>query len=112
LFKGLGTYVEYQWKDSFFMDNGNYLKAPGYDLVNWNLHYTFDKSLLEVGRMSIYFEIRNLFDKTYVAAANNISSSLNATTGIENGAAVLANSTGSIYAGAPRTFYGGLKVNF
>jgi iron complex outermembrane receptor protein len=112
LLKGLGIYAEYQWKDDFFMDNGNMLKAPGYDLVNVNLHYVMHPALFQVSSMSAFLEVRNIFDKTYIASANNIANSLNATTGLENGADVLANSTGSIYAGTPRTFYGGLKIKF
>ena len=50
-----------------------------------------------------YFEISNLFDETYVSGANNIADRTNVN---------LADSTGSIYAGAPRTYYGGMKVRF
>ena len=39
---GLGGFVEVQWKDSFYMDNANLLKAPGYELVNLNVHYKTD----------------------------------------------------------------------
>ena len=39
---GLGAFVEVQWKDSFYMDNANLLKAPGYELVNLNVHYNTD----------------------------------------------------------------------
>ena len=39
---GLGAFVEVQWKDSFYMDNANLLKAPGYELVNLNVHYKTD----------------------------------------------------------------------
>src|SRR5581483_5048399 len=110
--KGMGAYVEYQWKDAFFMDNGNLLRAPGYDLVNVNFHYKVDVRAPQLDSLSVFFEVKNLMDKTYIASANNISNSLNAGTGLENGASVLANSTGSIYAGMPRTLYGGLKVKF
>ena len=41
---GLGAFVEVQWKDSFYMDNANLLKAPGYELVNLNVHYKTDLS--------------------------------------------------------------------
>ena len=36
------AFVEVQWKDSFYMDNANLLKAPGYELVNLNVHYKTD----------------------------------------------------------------------
>lgn len=110
--KGLGAYVEYQWKDAFFLDNGNLLKAPGYDLVNLNVHYKPELAGGPIKSVTLFFEVRNLLDKTYIASANNVSNSLNAATGAENGASVLANATGSIYTGMPQTFYGGVKVKF
>ena len=60
----------------------------------------------------VFFEIQNLFGVTYVASANNVSDSINATTGLQNPASVVANAGGSIYAGAPRTLIGGVKIRF
>ena len=108
--KGLGAYLEYQNKAAFYMDNGNYLQAPGYQLYNLNIHYSPDLPSGPIKAFSTFFEVRNLFDTTYVASANNIGNSQ--VGGVENGAAVLANTGGSIYAGMPRTFYGGMKVKF
>ena len=51
---GLGGFVEVQWKDSFYMDNANLLKAPGYELVNLNVHYKTDLT-------SDYFKSLNLY---------------------------------------------------
>ncbi len=110
--KGLGAYLEYQWKDDFFMDNGNRLEAPGYELANLNVHYTTRPAMWGVETLSAFFEVRNLFDTTYISAANNIANTLNAGTGLENGATVLSNTTGTIYTGSPRVFYGGLKLKF
>jgi iron complex outermembrane receptor protein len=60
-----------------------------------------------------FFEVKNVLDKTYVASANNITDSINATTGIQNPGSILAaTGTGSIYAGAPRTFIAGMKLAF
>ena len=53
-----------------------------------------------------YFEVRNVLDETYIASANNITDTVTSTP------ATLANAWGSIYAGAPRTYYGGMKVRF
>jgi iron complex outermembrane receptor protein len=108
--KGLGAYLEYQNKAAFYMDNGNYLQAPGYELYTLNVHYTPDLPAGPVKAFTTYFEIRNLFDTTYVASANNIANTQ--TGGVENTAATLANTGGSIYAGMPRTFYGGMKIKF
>lgn len=108
---GLGAFVEVQWKDSFYMDNANLLKAPGYELVNLNVHYKTDLISDHFKSLNLYFEVRNVFDRTYVASANNIANSVTAG-GIQNPAAVLANTTGSIYAGSPRAFFAGMKLAF
>jgi hypothetical protein len=55
--------------------------------------------------------IQNLANKTYVASAGNITDSLNIS-GQQNGANVLATSTGSIYAGMPRASCGGFLIKF
>jgi iron complex outermembrane receptor protein len=108
---GLGAFVEVQWKDAFYMDNANLLKAPGYELVNLNVHYNTDLKSDYFKSLSMYVEVRNVFDRTYVASANNIANSVTAG-GIQNPAAVLANTTGSIYAGSPRAFFAGMKLAF
>jgi iron complex outermembrane receptor protein len=109
---GLGAFVETYWRDSFFMDNANLIKAPGYAVVNLNLHYDPSVHYDFLKGMSVFFEVENLFNKTYVASANNVSDSLSSTTGLQNPASVEAGATGSIYAGAPRTFVGGIKLRF
>lgn len=108
---GLGGFVEVQWKDSFYMDNANLLKAPGYELVNVNVHYQTDLVSESFRSLNLFLEVRNVFDSTYVASANNITNSVTAA-GLQNPASVLANTTGSIYAGSPRTFVAGMKVAF
>jgi iron complex outermembrane receptor protein len=108
---GLGAFVEVQWKDSFYMDNANLLKAPGYELVNLNVHYSTDLKSDYFKSLSMYAEVRNVFDRTYVASANNIGNSVTAA-GVQNGASVLANTTNSIYAGSPRAFVAGIKLAF
>ncbi|MBP1297289.1 TonB-dependent receptor family protein [Bradyrhizobium elkanii] len=109
--QGLGGFVEVQRKDSFYMDNANLLKAPGYELVNLNLHYKTDLVSDYFKALNLYIEVRNVFDRTYVASANNIANSVTAA-GIQNPASVLANSTNSIYAGSPRAFVAGMKIAF
>ncbi len=104
--KGAGAFAEYEWHDGFFMENANLLTAPGYELVNVNVHYSKDFSSGPIKSLLAYFEIRNVFDETYISAANNISDKTDST------AASLADVSGSIYAGAPRTYYGGMKLRF
>src|SRR5258705_7420643 len=108
---GLGAFVEVQWKDSFYMDNANLLKAPGYELVNLNVHYKTDLASDYFRALSLYLEVRNVFDRTYVASANNIGNTV-LPGGVQNPASALANTTGSIYAGSPRAFVAGMRVAF
>ena len=111
--KGLGAYVEYVWLDAFYVDNANLLTAPGYGLVNLNLHYDTEVTHDYLKGAIFFFEVQNLLNKTYVASANNITDSISSVTGLQNPASVLATTgTGSIYAGAPRTFIAGMKLAF
>jgi iron complex outermembrane receptor protein len=109
--KGIGGFVEVQWKDSFFMDNANLLRAPGYELVNLNVHYKTELTSDYFRSLNLYLEVRNVFDRTYVASANNIGNSVTAL-GVQNPASILANTTGSIYAGSPRAYIAGMRVAF
>jgi iron complex outermembrane recepter protein len=108
---GLGGFVELVWKDSFYMDNANLLKAPGYELVNVNLHYKTDLTADYFRQLTLFFEVRNIFNTTYVASANNITDTVSAS-GVQNPASSQANVGGSIYAGSPRAFIAGMKVAF
>jgi iron complex outermembrane recepter protein len=109
---GLGGFVEVQWKDNFYMDNANFLKAPGYELVNLNLHYKTDLVFDYFRQLNLFFEVRNVFDTTYVASANNIANTVTAA-GVQNPGSILAaTQTGSIYAGSPRAFVAGMKIAF
>jgi iron complex outermembrane receptor protein len=81
-------------------------------LLNLSTHYDPPAGHGAISRVRFYFDIQNLANKTYVASAGNITNSLNTTTGQQNGAGVLASSTGSIYAGTPRASYGGFLIKF
>jgi iron complex outermembrane receptor protein len=109
----MGWFVEYVWKDGFFMENANVLKAPAYSLVNLNVHYDREINDAYIRGLVLFFEVKNVLDRTYVASANNITDSINAVTGAQNPGSVLAaTGTGSIYGGAPKSFLGGLKLAF
>ena len=111
--KGVGAFVDYVWKDGFYMENANLLRAAGYGLVNVNIHYDTEIAHPYLKGAIYFFEVKNLLDKTYIASANNITDSINAATGLQNPGTVLANTgTGSIYAGAPRTFVAGMRLAF
>lgn len=106
---GVGGFAELTYRDRFFVDNSNLLAMPSATLVNVNLHYDPPRG---TGRLRFYASVQNLFDVITVGSASVIANSLNAATGAENPASVLANTTGSVYAGQPRTVYAGVKARF
>jgi iron complex outermembrane recepter protein len=111
--KGLGGFVEYQFKDGYFIDNANLVKVPAYGVFNLNIHYVIELTQNDLKSATLFFEVKNVFNKTFVASANDVTDTLNSTTGAENPGSVLATTgTGSIYAGAPRSFVGGFKLAF
>ncbi|MGH8444911.1 MAG: TonB-dependent receptor family protein [Solimonas sp.] len=109
--QGLGAYVELNWRDDYTLDNANLLKAPGYELVNLNVHYQPSAAAGVLSRCDFYFAVQNVFDKTYVGSAGNLADRLNAD-GTNWTAEQLAGVGGSIYAGTPRVYYGGVRVRF
>lgn len=110
--KGLGGFAEVTYRSRYFIDNGNLLSVPGYTLVNLNVHYDPPAGADWWRRISLFASVQNLFDKTYVGSASVIANSLNPATSLQNPGSVLANTTGSIYAGQPRTVYAGIKTRF
>jgi iron complex outermembrane recepter protein len=110
--KGVGGFIELVHRSSFELDNANLISAPGYDLVNAGLHYDIPGQPPSfVRKIHLYFEVQNLFNKTYVGSASNITDTL-AANGQVSSASALAAQTGSIFAGNPRTFYGGIRLLF
>jgi iron complex outermembrane receptor protein len=114
-FKGAGAFLEYNYKSAYFLDNGNVLTMPSYGLVNANIHYDNDVQFGPLKKFLVYFEVRNIFDRNWIASANNVTNRVTNIGGVvvQNGYADLAqNSTGAIYAGNPRLFQGGVKLKF
>jgi iron complex outermembrane receptor protein len=114
LLAGLGGFVEVNFRDEFFIDNANLLKVPSYELVNLNLHYDPARAGTDTyfPGLSLFLEVQNLLNQTYVASANNVANSISAATGLQNGAATVAAAGGSIYAGSPRAYIGGMRLRF
>ncbi len=109
--EGLGGFVEFSFRDGYWIDNANLLKAQGAGLFNLEVHYDPPARLRLLHRVHLFCEVENLANRTYVGSALNVSDSL-AANGTEAGASVLDGKTGSILAGAPRTVFGGLKIHF
>ena len=110
--RGLGGFVEATYRAAYRIDNANLLTIPDYTLVNVNLHYDPPRVAAWWSRISLFASVQNLFDTTYVGSAAIVSDGIVAATGVQNGEATLRASTGSIYAGQPRTVYAGVKTRF
>ena len=111
--KGLGAYVEYVFKSAYTLDNANLTTIPGYGLVNLNIHYNRDLAGFYFKNIELFFDIKNLFDRTYVAGAGVMTNTLMAGTAILTPAVGLStNTTSGIVAGSPRAFTGGVKFKF
>ncbi len=109
--EGLGGFAEFSFRDAYYLDNANLLKAQGAGLFNVELHYDPPARLGLLHRVHLYLEAENLANRTYVGSALNVTDSLTAA-GAEAGASVLDGKSGSIYAGAPRSVFGGVKIHF
>jgi len=109
---GLGAFVEYDRRAGFNIDNANLVQVPSYDIINLNVHFTPQLSGGTVRSLTVFFEVQNLLNKTYVASANNVTDSISSTTGAQNPAGTVSSTGGSIYAGAPQSFIGGVRIKF
>ncbi len=61
----MGAFVEYQFRSDVPMDNANLLWAPGYGVVNADIHYTRDIEDSFIKKFTVYFDVKNIFDRTY-----------------------------------------------
>ncbi|WP_246659887.1 MULTISPECIES: TonB-dependent receptor domain-containing protein [Methylosinus] len=112
-FKGLGAYVEYVFRSAYTIDNANLTSIPSSGVVNVNLHYNRDIADSFVKNMEVFFDIKNIFDRTYVGGSFVMTNSLVAGTTIQTPAAFLLTGQGAgIMAGQPRAFTGGVKFKF
>lgn len=108
---GLGAYAEAVAQDGSFLDNANLLRVPGFAVLNLNVHYA-TALVGDVRRLDLYGEVRNVLDTAYVGAANTLANTLSPVSGLQNGRAVLANTSGTIFAGPPRIFMTGMRLRF
>ncbi|PPD18525.1 MAG: TonB-dependent receptor [Methylobacter sp.] len=111
---GFGGFFEFNWVDDYFINNANSLQAPGFNIFNANLHYDRKINGTFFKGFSAFFEVQNIFDDTYVTSANVIATQLVTGTNIEQNAAQLAGNSNSaaFFAGAPRSFFGGIRLKF
>ena len=105
---GLGGFAELTVRSRYAIDNANLLRVPGCTLGNLDLHYAPPGASGWWSRLSLFVAVQNVADRTCVGSASVIADSLDAA-GRQNPAAVLRAVTGSLYAGAPRTFVAGLR---
>lgn len=98
---GLGGWFEGSWVDSFVVNNNNTLATPAYWLFNLNIHDTYKFSNNGYVKFAkSYFEMDNIFNKTYVASAVPVADT------------VSPSQMQTFFAGYGRAFYAGLTLGF
>ncbi len=105
-FGDIGGYVETNFRDKYWFDNANLLQVPSATLMNADVHYDPAPGHGIWSRTHFYFDLQNIANRTYVGSAGNITDTTTAT------ATTIAATTGSIYAGAPRSSIGGFRIKF
>ncbi|MDB5365262.1 MAG: TonB-dependent receptor [Rhodospirillales bacterium] len=110
--RGLGAYVEFDFRDAYAIDNANLLRVPSARLINLGLSYEPRDAACWLARARFYVAVQNVLDATYVGSTGNVTNSISPTSGAQNGLSTLATTTGSIYAGTPRSVFGGVRVKF
>ncbi len=114
---GLGAYVEYVFKSNYFLDNANSITGPSYSIVNLNAHYNHDITNFYFKNLELYFDVQNVFNRTYLSGAQIVTNTLiPGTTALlpylwPTGGLIMAQGTGAI-AGQPRGFTAGVKLKF
>lgn len=93
-----GAWVETNYYNSYFLNNGNTIGIPSYWLVNVNLHKTLTFKNDWVRFAKFFFEVNNIADKTYAASGQVVSD-----------ATPDANKQ-LFFAGYGRSFYGGVTI--
>ena len=93
-----GAWVESNYYNSYFLNNGNTIGIPSYWVVNVNLHKTFRFTNNWVRFAKFFFEVNNIADKTYAASGQVVSD-----------ATPDANKQ-LFFAGYGRAFYGGVTI--
>lgn len=110
-FKGFGGFIKYVQRSDAPLDNANIVWAPGYGVVNLDLHYNREIENSFFKKIGVYFQVKNLFDRTYFTSAAVVSDSLISGTIVQQPSSVLSNSI-SVIPATPRAFVGGVRLKF
>jgi len=110
-FKGLGGFIEYQYRSDYPIDNANIAWAPGYGIFNLDIHYNHDIENSYLKKFTIYFDVKNIFNRTYFASGAVISDSILTGTLLQAPSVNLLSQLTDI-PGSPRAFSVGMKFKF
>ena len=101
-----GGWLEVNHAGSFYVNNSNTLKADGYTVLNANLNYSVERPRAGFKKLTFFLEARNLADLKYQASAIPVSDSSTDTP------ATLLTGKQAFLAGAGRSFFTGLRLEF
>jgi iron complex outermembrane receptor protein len=101
----VGAWFEVNYVDDYFVNNSNTLSAPGYNVLNANIHYgrTFSGPFLR--GFEVYLEGRNLADRTYIDSAIPVSDDL-----VTTQASLQAKQ--AFFTGPSRSVFAGMRFKF
>jgi iron complex outermembrane receptor protein len=101
----IGGFFEVNYVDDYFVNNSNTLEAPAYHVLNANVHYGRKWEGTFLQGFEVFFEGRNLLDRTYIESAVPVADDLVPTLAGNN-------NKQAFFTGAPRSFYGGVRLRF
>jgi iron complex outermembrane receptor protein len=101
----VGGWLEVNYLDDYFVNNSNTLTAPGYHVLNANLHYGRKLDGPFLRGFEAFFEVRNLLDTTYVESAVPVADDLVPTQAGNN-------AKQAFFTGASRSVFGGVRFRF
>ncbi len=101
-----GGWVEVYHMAPFYINNSNTLETPPSTIVNVNAHYSWEFNSGFFRKVTLFADVRNVFDQKYINSANVVA---DATTDTP---ANLRSGKQAFFAGQPLAFFGGVKAAF
>lgn len=104
---GLGGWIEANYIAPYYINNSNTLKAQSSTIWNLNVHYGRPLSEKAMFRKVVFFmDVRNLFDRKYIGSTVVVADALTDTP------ANVGSTKQAFFAGADRSVFGGIKLEF
>ncbi len=101
-----GGWIELVRIEPYYINNNNTLEVPASTLFNLNVHYTKEVKWGWVSKITLFSDVRNVFDQKYIGSAVVVA---DATTDTLSS---LSSTKQAFFAGQPLSFNAGVKISF